>query len=121
MILKYFRKLIVSILLGFLIFFAPAAEAAESLAGKIGDKRFAPNLSLDPKEACYKAYLGYIAAGGHSAYATTFYSRVVDLYIICGAKLNAPTQKASEPERVGVRTHRGSTAAGASPTRRQGR
>ena len=96
MILKYFRKLIVSILLGFLIFFAPAAEAAESLAGKIGDKRFAPNLSLDPKEACYKAYLGYIAAGGHSAYATTFYSRVVDLYIICGAKLNAPTQKAAE-------------------------
>ncbi|MEI9406785.1 hypothetical protein [Mesorhizobium argentiipisi] len=95
MILKYCRKAIVSILAGFLIFSVPAAEA-ESLAGKIGDKRFAPNLSLDPKEACYKAYLAYQAASGHSAYATTFYSRVVDLYIICGAKLNAPTQKAAE-------------------------
>ncbi|TPK90917.1 MULTISPECIES: hypothetical protein [unclassified Mesorhizobium] len=96
MILKYCSKSTALILSGLLIFAVPAAVAAESLAGKIGDKRFAPNLSLDPKEACYKAYLAYIAAPGHSAYATTFYSRVVDLYIICGAKLNAPTQKAAE-------------------------
>ncbi|TPL49510.1 hypothetical protein [Mesorhizobium sp. B2-4-6] len=96
MISKYCRKPIVSMLAVVLIFAAPAAAVAESLAGKMGDKRFAPNLSLDPKEACYKTYLAYKAASGHSAYATTFYSRVVDLYIICGAKLNAPTQKAAE-------------------------
>ncbi|WP_312891258.1 hypothetical protein [Mesorhizobium silamurunense] len=74
----------------------PGVAAAESLAGKIGDKRFAPTLSLDPKEACYKSYLAYIAASGHSAYATTFYSRVVDLHIFCSVKLNAPSQKAAE-------------------------
>ncbi len=79
-----------------LIFATSGAGLAESLAGKIGDKRFSPNLSLDPKEGCYKAYLAYVASGGHSAYATTYYSRVVDLYIICGAKLDAPSQKAAE-------------------------
>ncbi|WP_342780263.1 hypothetical protein [Mesorhizobium intechi] len=62
----------------------------------MGDKRFSPTLSLDPKEACYKSYLAYIAASGHSAYATTFYSRVVDLHIFCSVKLNAPSQKAAE-------------------------
>ena len=53
-------------------------------------------MSLDPKEACTKAYNAFVAASGHSAYATTFYSRVVDLYIICGTKLDAPSQKAAE-------------------------
>ena len=85
-----------SMLAGLLVATTAGTATAESLAGKVGDKRFAPNLSLDPKEGCYKAYLAYKAASGHSAYATTFYSRVVDLYIICGAKLNAPTQKAAE-------------------------
>jgi len=94
--LQYCRKAAVSILSGLLIFSAPSSGVAGSLAGKIGDKRFSPTLSLDPKEACYKAYLAYIAAGGHSAYATTFYSRVVDLHIFCSAKLNAPSQKAAE-------------------------
>jgi hypothetical protein len=91
-----FKQTAASVLAGLLIVTAPGAGMAGSLAGSVGDKRFAPNLSLDPKEGCYKAYLGYIAASGHSAYATTYYSRVVDLYIICGAKLNAPTQKAAE-------------------------
>ena len=69
---------------------------AGSLAGSVGDKRFPPSLSLDPKQPCTRAYNAYVAASGHSAYATTFYSRVVDLYIICGSKLNAPSQKAAE-------------------------
>ncbi|TIS50467.1 MULTISPECIES: hypothetical protein [Mesorhizobium] len=94
--LKYSRKAVASILAGLLMLAVPGAGSAESLAGKIGDKRFAPTLSLDPKEACYKSYLAYIAASGHSAYATTFYSRVVDLHIFCSVKLNAPSQKAAE-------------------------
>ena len=96
MYLQYCRQASASILAGLLIFAAPSSGAAASLARKIGDKRFSPTLSLDPKEACYKAYLAYVAAGGHSAYATTFYSRVVDLHIFCSAKLNAASQKAAE-------------------------
>jgi hypothetical protein len=94
--LKYFRSTTASILAGLLIFGSAGVGSAESLAGKIGDKRFSPNLSLDPKEACYKSYLAYVAASGHSAYATTLYNRVVDIYIICRTKLNAPSQKAAE-------------------------
>ncbi|MGX8008766.1 hypothetical protein ACVDG8_006925 [Mesorhizobium sp. ORM8.1] len=85
-----------SLLAGALVVATVGAATAESLAGKMGDKRFSPTLSLDPKEACYKSYLAYIAASGHSAYATTFYSRVVDLHIFCSVKLNAPSQKAAE-------------------------
>ncbi|QKC86503.1 hypothetical protein EB232_26650 [Mesorhizobium sp. NZP2077] len=69
---------------------------AGSLAGSEGDKRFPPTLSGDPKSPCTKAYKAYVAAGGHSAYATTSYSRVVSLYIVCGARLNAPSQKVPE-------------------------
>lgn len=94
--LKYCQKTIASILASLLIFATHGIGSAESLAGKMGDKRFSPTLSLDPKEACYKSYLAYIAASGHSAYATTFYSRVVDLHIFCSVKLNAPSQKAAE-------------------------
>ncbi|RVC61681.1 MAG: hypothetical protein EOS65_20620 [Mesorhizobium sp.] len=94
--LNYFRRIAASILAGLLIFALPGAGAAESLAGKVGDKRFSPYLPGNPKDECTKTYHDYVAAGGHSAYATTFYSRVVDLYIICGSGLNAPSQKAAE-------------------------
>ncbi|WP_363282074.1 hypothetical protein [Mesorhizobium sp.] len=50
----------------------------------------------NPKDECTSAFKAYVAASGHSAYATTFESRVSDLYIICGSKLNAPSQKAAE-------------------------
>ena len=69
---------------------------AASLAGSEGDKRFPPTLPYTEKAPCTKAYKAYVAAGGHSAYATTPYSRVRNLYIICGAKLNAPSQAAAE-------------------------
>jgi hypothetical protein len=94
--LKYFSYSTTLLLAGLLIFTIPGVGAADSLAGKVGDKRFSPYLSLDPKEACTKAYNAFVAASGHSAYATTFYSRVVDLYIVCGTKLNAPSRKAAE-------------------------
>lgn len=68
---------------------------AGSLAGSEGDKRFPPNLGVS-KSPCDKAYKAYVAASGHSAYATTPYSRVVSLYILCGTQLNAPSQKVAE-------------------------
>jgi hypothetical protein len=86
----------VSMLAGLLIVTVAGASAAGSLAGSKGDVRFAPYLNGNPKDECTRAHKAYVAAGGHSAYATTFYSRVVDLYIICGTKLNAPSQKAAE-------------------------
>jgi hypothetical protein len=45
---------------------------------------------------CTKAYKAYVAASGHSAYATTPYIRVTSAYIVCGSRLNAPSQKAAE-------------------------
>ncbi|WP_352955612.1 hypothetical protein [Mesorhizobium sp. M1322] len=50
---------------------APNVGAAESLAGSKGDTRFWPALSGNPKSDCTKAYKAYVAASGHSAYATT--------------------------------------------------
>jgi hypothetical protein len=91
--LKYCRRMAASILAGLLIFETAGASQAGSLAGSKGDVRFPPTLGTGE---CNVAYKGYVAASGHSAYATTFYSRVVDHYIICGTKLNAPSQKAAE-------------------------
>jgi len=91
--LKYCRRTAASILAGLLILTTAGASQAGSLAGSKGDVRFPPTLGTGE---CNVAYKGYVAASGHSAYATTFYSRVVDLYIICGTKLNAPSQKAAE-------------------------
>jgi hypothetical protein len=85
-----------SVFAGALAMTMSVAVAAGSLAGSEGDKRFPPTLPYTEKAPCSKAYKAYVAAGGHSAYATTPYSRVTNLYIICGAKLNAPSQKAAE-------------------------
>jgi hypothetical protein len=94
--LQLFQKTTVSVLAGMLILAAPGIGAAESLTGNKGDIRFYPSLSGNPKDDCTKAYNAYVAASGHSAYATTPYMRVTSLYIICDAHLNAPSQKAAE-------------------------
>ncbi|RUX30010.1 hypothetical protein EOA13_11540 [Mesorhizobium sp. M7A.F.Ca.US.011.01.1.1] len=91
--LKYCQRTAASILSVFLILTSTGIGSAESLAGRKGDVRFPPTLGSGE---CNVAYKGYVGASGHSAYATTFYSRVVDLYIVCGTKLNAPSQKAAE-------------------------
>ena len=75
---------------------APGFSVAASLAGSEGETRFPPFLPYTQKAPCTKAYKAYVAAGGHSAYATTPYSRVRSLYIICGVKLNVPSQKSAE-------------------------
>jgi hypothetical protein len=94
--LRLFQTTTVLALAGLLILTASNIGAAESLAGSKGDIRFYPKLLGDPKRPCTKAYKAYVAASGHSAYATTPYSRVRSLYIICGSRLNAPSQKAAE-------------------------
>ncbi|BCM18345.1 hypothetical protein [Mesorhizobium sp. J8] len=96
MSLEYFRKSIVSLFVPILLLSAPIAQAGGSLAGSVGDKRFPPPLSMNPKDQCTSAYRSYVAASAHSAYATTFYTRVMDLYVVCGKALNAPSQKAAE-------------------------
>ncbi|WP_256749562.1 hypothetical protein [Mesorhizobium sp. Mes31] len=115
--LKYLRTASTSILAGFLIFASSGAGVAGSLAGSEGDKRFPPALNGDPKSPCTKAYKAYVAASGHSAYATTPYSRVVSLYILCGARLNAPSQKVAEElamkSCLGTRAHYKVTNGGA--------
>jgi hypothetical protein len=90
------KRGIISVLAGMLVVAAANVGAAESLAGSKGDIRFYPSLSGNPKDDCTKAYNAYVAASGHSAYATTPYMRVTSLYIICDAHLNAPSQKAAE-------------------------
>lgn len=92
----FFKQMATPVLAGLLVAAAPGIGLAGSLAGSVGDKRFAPTLSLDPKQPCTKAYNAYIAASGHSAYATTAYVRVMDGYVLCGAKYNAPSQQAAE-------------------------
>lgn len=84
-----------AMLAGLFIITSCGFGVAGSLAGSEGDKRFPPNLG-DSKLPCAKAYKAYVAANGHSAYATTPYSRVVSLYILCGTRLNAPSQKVAE-------------------------
>ncbi|TIM70181.1 MAG: hypothetical protein E5Y60_14435 [Mesorhizobium sp.] len=94
--LQIFQKTTMSVLSTLLILATPGVGAAESLAGNKGDRRFAVNFPAGSTGDCPKAYKSYVAASGHSAYATTFYSRVSDLYIICGSTLNAPSQQAAE-------------------------
>ncbi|MER8400890.1 hypothetical protein [Mesorhizobium sp. M1348] len=93
---RVFQRTTVHILAGLLILATPGVGAAESLAGSKGETRFYPYLPQNPKDECTRAYKAYVAAGGHSAYATTPYSRVRSLYIICGSRLNAPSQQAAE-------------------------
>ena len=89
------RRTAMAILAGLLMVASSGSGMAASLAGSEGDQRFPPNLGVS-KSPCAKAYKAYVAASGHSAYATTPYSRVVSLYILCGAQLNAPSQKVAE-------------------------
>lgn len=90
------RRPAIAILAGLFMIISSGTGVAGSLAGSEGDKRFPPALTRDAKSPCNRGYKAYVAAGGHSAYATTPYTRVMSLYIICGSSLNAPSQKAAE-------------------------
>lgn len=68
---------------------------AGSLAGKVGDRRYPVNIPWGSIGGCQKGYNDYIAAGGHSAYASTVMDRTAE-HFICGVVLNAPSQKRAE-------------------------
>jgi hypothetical protein len=68
---------------------------AESLAGKIGDKRSVVFFYPGEEGNCKQAYDNYIAAAGHSAFASTIRGRNVP-YSICGSSIGAPSQKEAE-------------------------
>lgn len=93
---KGMRRAAAAMLAAAVVLVAPGVGTAGSLAGSVGDKRFPPPLAMNPKDQCRMAYNAYVAASGHSAYATTFYTRVRDLYVVCGKALNAPSQQAAE-------------------------
>lgn len=93
MILKSLRPAFVVMLAGILVAAAPLAASAESLAGKVGDQRYAAQFG-QTKGPCQQAYKDYVAASGHSAYAQTHRAETEAFF--CGRSYNAPTQKAAE-------------------------
>lgn len=82
-------------ILGVALFVACGPAFAGSLAGKVGDKRYPVNIPWGSIGGCQKGYDDYIAAAGHSAYASTVMDRTAE-YFICGVVLNAPSQKKAE-------------------------
>lgn len=95
MILKYFGKPAAVIFSGLLTLAAPYAEAGGSLAGSKGDVRYPVYFPLGTRGDCSKAYKAYVAAGGHSAYASTPVAPMTEFFI-CGVAVNAKSQKAAE-------------------------
>jgi hypothetical protein len=74
---------------------APGAEAAGALAGSKGNVHYPVYFPPGTKGNCGKAYDAYIAAGGHSAYASTPIARMTEFFI-CGISVNAKSQQAAE-------------------------
>ena len=90
---------------GFLLSFAISATAdAASLAGQVGDKRRGQVLPGSVTGSCGQAWKTYVAASGHSAYASTRYAgpyvRNGNEAIYCGFDRNASSQKAAEQRAV---------------------
>ncbi|MER8385989.1 hypothetical protein NKH14_10745 [Mesorhizobium sp. M1380] len=88
------RRTTISVL-ALLMASAPNVCAAESLAGSKGDSRFPVYFAPGTIGGCGKNYKDYVAAGAHSAYAMTPFNWATE-FTICGAYLNAPSQKAAE-------------------------
>ncbi|PSJ61304.1 hypothetical protein [Pseudaminobacter soli (ex Li et al. 2025)] len=95
MILKYITPAAKAVAIGILIASAASTATAESLAGSAGNKRHAVFFSPYLQGNCREAYDAYVAAPGHSAYASTVSGRNIP-YFICGLHRNAPSQKQAE-------------------------
>jgi hypothetical protein len=78
---------------------ANPAGAAESLAGKVGNKRSTVFFPQWSEGGCQGMYKAYIAAPGHSAYASTV-NGPGTYSVVCGARLNLPSQAAAEKAAV---------------------
>lgn len=84
-----------SLLGGLLLATAPSMASAESLAGKVGDKRHAVFFPVGMRGKCKQAYDSYVAAVGHSAYVSTVGGHNARQFI-CGLHLNTSSQKNAE-------------------------
>jgi hypothetical protein len=90
---------------GLLVSFAFSTSAtAASLAGQVGEKRRGQVLPGSTTGSCGQAWKTYVAASGHSAYASTRYAgpyvRNGNEAIYCGVDRNAPSQKAAEQRAI---------------------
>ena len=94
--MNFFQTLQSSVVVAVSIAAAAGVANAESLAGKVGDKRF-PVGVMGTLGDCQKTYNKYVAATGHSAYAQTVLGRT-DEFFICGSHLNAKSQQAAEAQ-----------------------
>jgi hypothetical protein len=98
-------SLITTICAGLLLSFSLSTFAsAASLAGQVGDKRRGQVLPGSATGSCGAAWKTYVAASGHSAYASTRYAgpfvRNGNEAIYCGIDRNASSQKAAEQRAV---------------------
>ncbi|MDQ6436935.1 hypothetical protein RB623_23030 [Mesorhizobium sp. LHD-90] len=94
----YFSKIVLSLLAGVCLAAGPAL-AAESLAGKVGNKRSSVYFPQGMEGGCEKAYKAYVAAAGHSAYASTMNGPGIYNFV-CGARVNVGSQAAAEKAAV---------------------
>jgi hypothetical protein len=82
--------------------FSSSVEAA-SLAGQIGEKKRGQVLPAYTEGSCGEAWKAYVAAPGHSAYASTRYAGPFARQheaIFCGIDRNAPSQNAAEQRAI---------------------
>jgi hypothetical protein len=93
-------SLTAAICAGLLLSFALSTAVAASLAGEVGEKRRGQVLPGSMTGSCGAAWKAYVAAAGHSAYASTRYA---GLYvrngaeaIYCGADRNSPSKAVAE-------------------------
>jgi hypothetical protein len=98
--MKFGVSFTASICAGLILSFALIASAeAASLAGQVGEKRRGQVLPAYTKGSCGAAWKAYVAASGHSAYASTRYAGPFARQheaIYCGIDRNASSQKAAE-------------------------
>jgi hypothetical protein len=82
--------------------FSTTVEAA-SLAGQIGEKKRGQVLPAYTEGSCGAAWKAYVAAAGHSAYASTRYAGPFARQheaIFCGIDRNASSQKTAEQRAI---------------------
>lgn len=96
--------LTVAVCAGLMLSFALSATAnAASLAGQVGDKRRGQVLPAFSTGSCGAGWKAYVAASGHSAYASTRYAGPFARQheaIFCGIDRNASSQKAAEQRAI---------------------
>jgi len=105
--MNFRHSLTTTICAGLLLSFALSTVAdAASLAGQVGEKRRGQVLPAYTRGSCGAAWKAYVAASGHSAYASTRYAgpyvRNGSEAIYCGADRNAPSQKAAEQRAIAL-------------------